>query len=81
MAAYRELERRTDLVIAAPGAKRTMIQDAINHFLGEFTITDVERARPTVGRDMIRFVLKELRAEGKIESLGKGRGAKWKRMG
>ena len=63
-----------------PG-KRTMVQDAINHFQGEFTIKDVERACPTVGRDMIRLVLKELRAEGKIEPLGKGRGSKWRRMG
>jgi len=81
VAAYRELERRTELVTAAPGAKRTMVQDVINHFLGEFTIKDVERACPTVGRDMIRLVLKELRAEGRIEPVGRGRGAKWKRMG
>jgi hypothetical protein len=81
VAAYGELERRTELVSTAPGAKRAMVQDAINHFLGQFTIKDVERACPTVGRDMIRLVLKELRAEGRIEPVGKGRGAKWKRMG
>ena len=81
VAAYRELERRTALVTTAPGAKRTMVQDAISHFLGEFTIKDLERACPTVGRDMIRLVLKELRAEGQIEPIGKGRGAKWKRTG
>ena len=81
VAAYRELERRVDLVTTAPGAKRTTVQDAINHFVGEFTIKDLERACPMVGRDMIRFVLKELKGEGKIEPLGKGRGAKWRRTG
>ena len=63
------------------GSQTDLVQDAIDHFLGEFTIKDVERACPTVGRDMIRLVLKELRAAGRIEPVGKGRGAKWKRMG
>ena len=49
-----------------------MIQNAINHFFGESTIKDVERARPTVGRDMIRFVLKELRAGGQDRIPRKG---------
>ena len=60
-----------------------MVQDAINHFLGEFTIKDVRAGLPDpVGRDMIPSLsFKELRAEGKIEAIGKGAGGQWRRMG
>jgi Fic family protein len=80
VAAYRELERRTELVIAAPGAKQAMVRDAIEHFLSEFTIADVETTCPTVSRDTIRSVLNDMRDRGKVECLGKGRWAKWRRI-
>ncbi len=80
VAAYRELEHRTELVTAAPGAKRAMVREAVEHFLGEFTIGDLEIACPTVSRDTIRSVLNDLRDQGKAECLGKGRWAKWRRI-
>ena len=80
VAAYRELEHRTELVTAAPGAKRAMVREAVEHFLGEFTIADLEAACPTVSRDTIRSVLNDLRDQGKAECLGKGRWAKWRRI-
>jgi Fic family protein len=80
VAAYRELERRTELVTAAPGAKQAMARDAVEHFLGEFTIGDVESACPSVSRDTVRTVLNDLRDQGKVECLGKGRWAKWRRI-
>jgi len=80
VAAYRELERRTELVTAAPGAKQAMVRDAIEHFLSEFTIGELETACPTVSRDTIRSVLNDLRDQGKVECLGKGRWAKWRRI-
>ncbi len=80
VAAYRELEHRTELVTAAPGAKRAMVREAVEHFLGEFTIGDLEIACPTVSRDTIRSVLNDLRDQGKAQCLGKGRFAKWRRI-
>jgi Fic family protein len=80
VAAYRELERRTELVTAAPGAKRAMVRDAIEHFVAEFTLAELEDACPTVGRDTIRFILNAMRDQGKVECLGRGRWAKWKRI-
>jgi Fic family protein len=80
VAAFRELERRTELVTAAPGAKRAMVRDAIEHFVGEFTIAELENACPTVGRDTIRSVLNDMRGQGEVECLGKGRWAKWRRI-
>jgi Fic family protein len=80
VAAYQELERRTELVTAAPGAKQAMVRDAVAHFVAEFTIADVEAVCPTVSRDTIRAVLNDLRDQGKAECLAKGRWAKWRRI-
>jgi len=46
---------------------------------GEFGITDLERACPGVSRDLIRLRLRDLKAAGRIECLGRGPGAKWRK--
>jgi predicted transcriptional regulator of viral defense system len=61
------------------GAKTDMVEQAIETISGEFSITDVERLCPGVSRDMIRLVLRELKAGGRIECLGRGPGAKWRK--
>lgn len=45
--------------------------------IGPFSISDIERACPSVSRDTIRLVLRQLRDEAMIIPEGKGRGAKW----
>jgi hypothetical protein len=66
--------------MASPrGAKTEMIQHAIETIIGEFGITDVERLCPGVSRDMIRVLFRELKAAGRIECLGRGPGAKWRK--
>ena len=44
-----------------------------------FAISEIEEELPTVSRDMIRLVLRQLRDENVIESVGKGRGARWRK--
>jgi hypothetical protein len=39
----------------------------------------LERACPGVSRDMIRLLLRELKFTGRIECLGRGPGAKWRK--
>jgi len=39
----------------------------------------VERLCPNVSRDTIRLVMNRWREEGRLEMLGKGRDAKWRR--
>ena len=58
-----------------------MIEEAINAMQGEFTLTKLEQACPSVSRDMIRRVLRELQRVGGVECLGRGPGAKWKKKG
>jgi hypothetical protein len=44
-------------------------------------MSDIERLCPSVSRDMIRTVFRQLKKEKKIVCLGKGQSAKWKRIG
>jgi Fic family protein len=75
---YREFERRVGLITTGRGTKTAMISDAIGHFMGDFSIRDVQERCPNVGIDLIRRILRELRESGKLECLGRGPNAKWK---
>ena len=79
--AYREFEERVGAVQAPRGAKTEMVRRTIFALPGEFTISDVERACPGVSREMIRLVLRALQQEKRIVCLGRGRSARWRRMG
>ncbi len=81
LAAYREFEQRAGNVKAARGAKTEMIITAIKEFPGNFKISDIERACPSVSRDMIRTILRKLQKNKVIKSMGKGQSAEWKRIG
>jgi len=78
---YREFEERVGAVRAPRGAKTETVRRAILAFPGEFSISDVERACPGVSRDMTRLVLRALQTEKRIVCLGRGRAARWRRMG
>ena len=39
----------------------------------------LERACPVVSRDMIRRVLRQLKKDGRVECLGRGPGALWRK--
>jgi hypothetical protein len=56
-----------------------MILSAIDNFTGDFSISDIERACPLVGRDMIRCVLNKVRGEERVFNLPKGRNARWRK--
>lgn len=77
LAAYREFESRMGRLSSGHGSKADMVQNAIDGFIGNFSLSDVENACPTVGRDWIRALLQRLRNEGKVQAIGKGRYARW----
>ncbi|MEO8007538.1 MAG: Fic family protein, partial [Betaproteobacteria bacterium] len=79
--AYREFEERVGQVKSPRGAKTELVEAAVNAFAGEFTVSELERACPGVSRDMIRRVLRNLRQAKKVECLGRGPGAPWRRRG
>lgn len=80
-AAYREFEGRVDLLTSSRGAKTDLVLEAIANTFGDFSVQDLVRKCPTVGIDLIRLKLKEQRKLGKVECLGRGRGARWRRIG
>lgn len=77
--ACKEFEERVGRMKSPRGEKTDLVKQAINAMGGEFGVTDVERRCPGVSRDMIRLVLRELKAAGLIECLGRGPGAKWRK--
>ncbi|HOX63150.1 MAG TPA: Fic family protein [Verrucomicrobiota bacterium] len=78
--AAREFEQRLGQIKTPKGAKTALIEHAIDA-LGEFGIADLERRCPAVSRDMIRHLLRTLKAAGRVECLGRGPGAKWRNKG
>ncbi len=77
--AYKEFEDRLGRLEQARGEKKSMVSDAIAALTGEFSVAELQRKCPGVGIDMIRKVLKDIQAQGKIVCLGRGRSAKWKK--
>ena len=79
IAAYREFENCVGLIRSSRGAKSAWVRDAIDQLPETFSVGDLNRACSGVSRPMIRIILETLRKEGKIEVLGTGRGAKWRK--
>jgi Fic family protein len=77
--AYVQFEERAGQVKSPRGAKTALIEAAVNAFVGEFGLSDLERVCPGVSRDMVRRVLQAMQRDGRIECLGKGRTAKWRK--
>ena len=79
--AYREFAERVGEVKAPRGSKTDLVLAAINRFIGEFTVSQLEQACPGVSRDMIRRVLREQQNANVVECQGRGPAARWKKKG
>lgn len=79
--ACREFERRMEELQNPRGEKTALITQAIRQSPETFHIADIQRKCPGISVDMIRKVLKDLRAEGRTKCLGMGKAAQWKRVG
>ena len=77
--AYREFEDRVDRPRPQRGSKTEIVEYALENIISPFGISDVERLCPNVSRDTIRLVMNRWRDQGRLEMLGKGRDAKWRR--
>ena len=79
LAAYKEFEDRVGVIRSSRGAKTAWVQDAIANLTDTFSVGELARACPGVSRPMIRVVLEGLRKKGKLEVVGAGRGAMWRK--
>jgi Fic family protein len=78
--AYQEFENRTGLVNGR-GSKRALITTFIRSSLSnEFSIAQVRDASPGVSDAYLSKVLGQLKADGVIEPVGRGRSARWRRL-
>ncbi len=62
------------------GSKADLIAFALEHVPSPFGIADIDRLCPNVSREMIRIVMNRWRKQGRLEILGRGRGARWRRV-
>lgn len=79
LAAYDEFENRFGKVSKGRGSKTDTVKNAIDRFVRDFSLTDIEKACPLVSRDMIRRVLFDLKKEGLVVCLGRGPSARWRK--
>lgn len=77
---YKQLEERVGYVTNVKGGKSQRIEKAIEGKLGYFTKGEIRNICPDVAEATINRVFDKLKAEGKIEVVGKGRSAKWKKL-
>jgi len=80
IAAYEEFESRVGMISAGRGAKSALVRRMVERFVGDFTISDLANLCPNVSRDMIRTVLEQMREERRVECLGQGRAARWRKI-
>ena len=77
--AYREFEQRVGQIASPKGAKTELVTSAINRTGGIFRVSDLQKECPGVSVDLIRQLLKKLRASGRVQCLNRGQHAKWKK--
>lgn len=79
--AYGELEDKIEALqrqgIHAPKSK--LVRRAIEQSGRAFAIGDICLQIPTVSRELVKKVVQQMRSEGLLEPMGKGRGAQWQK--
>ncbi len=78
---YREFESRYEDTSLPVGDKTAVVHQAIASFAGEFHVTELQKRCPEVSLDMIRKILKDMRLDSRVKCLGRGKHAKWRRIG
>ena len=61
--------------------KTQLIRTAVHQVKGPFSVADVCIQIPTVSRELVKKVIQQLRDEGILKPIGKGRGAQWQQAG
>ena len=78
--AYIALGEELNLEETKKETKTKRIEKIINSTLGYFTKEDIRELCPDIPEPTINRVFNNLRKDGKIEVVARGRSAKWKRV-
>ena len=60
--------------------KSQLIKTAIERVESTFSVADICIEIPTVSRELVKKVIQQLKAEGSLKAVGKGRGAQWQKV-
>lgn len=78
-AAYDEFSERVGELRDGRGMKTQLVLQALDQTVGDFSISELHHRCPTVGWDMLRYVLRKEKESGRLEVVGRGRGARWRK--
>jgi len=79
LAAYRGFEERAGTLGAGRGAKSSRVRRVVEARAGTFGIMEIERDCPGVSRETIRLVLRDMKTRNLLETVGRGRGTRWRK--
>jgi len=74
--AYKEFERQVESTEARP-AKSDLVRQTVLAQVEQFTLGDLAAQLPSASTQLIKKILTELKKQGKICLVGRGRGARW----
>lgn len=74
--AYKEFERQVESTEARP-AKSDLVRQTVLAQVEQFTLGDLAAQLPSASTQLIKKILAELKKQGKIRLVGRGRGARW----
>lgn len=77
---YHLFETRVSTLKNSRGMKTSLVESEITAFVGEFTLKQLEERCPAASHELVRSILKSWQKNGRVKSLGRGPGAKWKRI-
>jgi Fic family protein len=80
VAAYKEFENRVGTSRSSRGAKRKMVERAVDRLPELFKIEDLRQACPGVSYPTLQRALSDMRKSGRVECLGRGPHAEWQKV-
>jgi Fic family protein len=79
--AYGEFTDRVGTINRGAGGKSAQVRVVVNRMVKPFSISDIQAECPGVSLPTIKLELQTMRDEGLVMLQGRGRGAKWSRLG
>ncbi len=77
---YDELARDLGELRDGRGMKTQLVPQVIADMIGDLSTSELHQRCPTVGWDMLRHVLRRERDAGRVQAIGRSRGARWRKM-
>ena len=77
--AYREFSEAVESRKAGPG-KTELVRAAILGMDGQFSLSEVRAQLPSISEQLIKRVLQQMKADGRLKLDGRGRGASWEKI-